>query len=379
MLHSYINQLVDSTYSDGFNQWSNDDIAQCTYATAESMGANFDDPTDHDFSIAEVAFSDVCGLVSADEGTLNLMECIYNAEQELGVKFSQEDLQVIQDCYEAELDSQDQFSDEYDPAEAAVQTAFSLFQSKHDDKFIRHRVISAAEALGIYKNRSKWQKFKDSISISRSNNRFLNKFRLHHKPTTTAGKVVDTATNIVGSPIGQLIAGGVMNKALNSKYAKKIMELQVPNNQQTLSSALTDLEMVVFNQSDESTYCDESKSKKSEKTNKKLLVGGLPAPFPKKASEKGTAESNAKFSAFDELDQIVFADIDHEEATEIHAISDAKRAEEKAERAAAKAEARQKDKDQVTVQMINAKMEKTTLGDVTGLSELKSQLEAKQE
>ena len=58
---------------------------------------------------------------------------------------------------------------------------------------------------------------------------------------------------------------------------------------------------------------------------------------------------------------------------------DAKRAEEKAERAAAKAEARQKDKDQVTVQMINAKMEKTTLGDVTGLSELKSQLEAKQE
>ena len=58
---------------------------------------------------------------------------------------------------------------------------------------------------------------------------------------------------------------------------------------------------------------------------------------------------------------------------------DAKRAEEKAARAAAKAEARQKDKDQVTVQMINAKMEKTTLGDVTGLSELKSQLEAKQE
>ena len=54
-------------------------------------------------------------------------------------------------------------------------------------------------------------------------------------------------------------------------------------------------------------------------------------------------------------------------------------AHEKAERAAAKAEARQKDKDQVTVQMINAKMEKTTLGDVTGLSELKSQLEAKQE
>lgn len=212
-LYNYLTGLVQEQFSDSTNGYSRDMITQMIYTVLTEDGVN----PDEEFSEAyddqlELAVSSVAEFTESTESDLALFSVLFDAEENLGVEFSEDDITSIQEDY-----SQCQFSDEIDESdledaaysvvsEYLDQNEYAFMPTKRDSKMISRDINSAGRELGVLYSPTRWEKIK-------------NQFK--KKPESTVGKLWVAGKNITKSNYGQLIAGTAMHRA-NIKLAEKI-------------------------------------------------------------------------------------------------------------------------------------------------------------
>lgn len=251
-LYDYLTGLVQDQFSESTNGYNQEEMTQMIYTVATEMGVdpeNFDEVDDKD--AVETAVSNVSEFTEASAEDLALFSEMYDAETELGIEFSEEDINNIQEIY-----SQSSFSEGSD--EELAECAFAAisgyleqneyaFLSQKDKSMIGRDIKSAAQSLGVYYKPTRWEKFKA-------------KFSSKNKPDSTGGKLWVVGKNVAKSPYGQLVAGMAMHNA-NLKLAEKINK-HVGTQQFSAMDALTDYffseaESVVA----ERTHADDARAK----------------------------------------------------------------------------------------------------------------------
>lgn len=251
-LYNYLTGLVQEQFSDSTNGYSRDMITQMIYTVLTEDGVN----PDEEFSEAyddqlELAVSSVAEFTESTESDLALFSVLFDAEENLGVEFSEDDITSIQEDY-----SQCQFSDEIDESdleEAAYsvvsehldQNEYAFMPTKRDSKMISRDITSAGRELGVIYSPTRWEKIKN---------------RFKKKPESTVGKLWVAGKNITKSNYGQLVAGTAMHRA-NIKLAEKINKYA---GLQQKFSALEELSDFLFSEAEsvvaERTSADNAKA-----------------------------------------------------------------------------------------------------------------------
>lgn len=243
-IQKYLSEYIQSNFSENdFEGAPLEEVVDSVYATmCDILPETF---SDEEFEMAlNTAISGAQQLYSADEATINLYNAMTDAEDELGVEFTEEDASYLQDAF-----SQIQFSEgddveqtAYDAVEEYImQNIYTFMPSAKEKAEMRKDVRGVAESLGVLapKKYTRWQKVK----------RF---FGIKPKPKSTVKHAWDTAKDVVNSPIGRVVVGAGIQRAqitAGNRVKGYIAQSNARARQMGLSAA-TDLVNDLFSESE---------------------------------------------------------------------------------------------------------------------------------
>lgn len=211
-LYNYLTGLVQDQFSDTTNGYNREEVAQMIYTVLTEGGVDPENYSETDIKDQlDQAVSDVTEFTESSAEDLALFSEMFDAERELDIEFSDEDINSIQEIYSQNTFSESSSEDELSEAAFAAIEGYLeqneyAFLSQKDKKMIVKDVKSAGQTLGVIYKPGRWERLK-------------NKFK--RKPDSTGGKIWLAGKNVTKSPYGQLVAGMAMHKA-NLKLADKI-------------------------------------------------------------------------------------------------------------------------------------------------------------
>lgn len=240
-----LNLIQQDFAAKAFGDATKDQVVDAIFTVLEDTISQTDFSEEQLDVAIDSAINTVKALSQLDEPTLDLYDCMMDAEQELGIEFSEEDAEFLQEQF-----SQCEFSEGGADSEQEAfnlvsdyleQNLYAFMPTKIEKTAMRKDLRKLSETIGIMPEKTRWQRFKEAMTP--------NSFKT--KKTTTK-RAWDTAKEISRSPLGNLVASSMIQRtqlgALN-----KVQKIVDKNNQRAkqLGYSSTDIVNDLFSESEE--------------------------------------------------------------------------------------------------------------------------------
>lgn len=240
-----LNLIQQDFAAKAFGDATEDQVVDAIFTILEDTISQTDFSEEQLGTAIDSAINAVKNLSQLDGPTLDLYDCMIDAEQELGIEFSEEDAEFLQEQF-----SQNEFSDgDMDSEQEAFnlvsdyieQNLYAFMPTKKEKAKMRKDLRKLGETLAVLPRKTKWQKFKS----------YMTPKRVKENKSVTK-RVWDTAKEISRSPLGNLASASVIQRG-QIGILNKVQKLVDKNNQRAKQLGYSSTEIVndLFSESEE--------------------------------------------------------------------------------------------------------------------------------